>query len=277
MKRKIITDSGSDLNSTLLNSEDIHIAPFNLQIDNEIFIDNIDLSKELYMQKMSSSKSTPMSSAPSPEYYYDIFKEADEAFAVTISAKKSGSFNSAISAKNMVHDDFQNKSIHIFDSKTASAGQTLITYKLKEFADSGLDFDAVVQKTNEFIDEMKTFFYIQDFDNLVKTGRTNAYIASIAKLLNVAIIGTANDGDIELIEKIRGQKKSIAKLTNFVREANIDFTNRTLSISHVDSPEAANELKLSILEFAPFKEVIIQETSCLCANYASSSGLVIAF
>ncbi len=277
MKRTIITDSGSDLNDKITNSDDIKVAPFNLQIGDEIFIDDINLNKSNYMGKMETSKNTPMSSAPSPEHYYNVYKDADQAFAITISAKMSGSYNSAISAKNMILDEFKNKSIHVFDSKSASAGQTLVTLKVKEFINNGLDFETIIEKTNEFIGEMRTYFYIQNFDNLVKTGRTNAYIASIAKILNISIIGTEKDGEIELIEKTRGQKKSLAKLANFAKEANINFSEKILSISYVDTPEEAQELKQAILKVAPFKDVIIQETSCLCTNYASSSGLVIAF
>ncbi len=277
MNRKIIADSGTDVNDRILNSDLIDFAPFNLEIDGEHFIDTLDLDKEAYLKKVEASKKTPSTAAPSPEYFYNVFKEVDEAFAVTISAKLSGSYNSAMSAKNMVLEDFKEKAVHIFDSKSASAGETLITLKLKEFIESGLEFDAIVEKTTHFIDNMKTYFFLQNFDNLVKTGRTNQYIATIAKLLNISIIGTANDGEIELVEKVRGQKKAIAKLSKLVTDSKVDFSEKTLSISHVDALETAQELKALVENAVNFKDIVIQETSGLCTNYASRSGLVIAF
>ncbi len=277
MIKKIITDSGMDMNEQLLNSEVIEIAPFNLEIDNELFIDTPELDKAEYLKKMEASKSTPKSAAPSPQYFYDCFKNCDEAFAVTISAKLSGSYNSAISAKNMIIDDFKDKLIHIFDSKSATAGQTLMVLKLQELVLSDLDFHSIVEKMNEFINNTKTYFFLQNFDNLVKTGRTNQYIAGIAKLLNISIIGAAVEGEIQLLDKVRGQKKALAKLSELVTESGVNFSERILSISHVDAFETAMQLKNLISETVKFKDVIIQDTSGLCTNYASRSGLVIAF
>ncbi len=277
MIRKIITDSASDLNKEILDCEFIELAPFNLEIDGEHYIDTPDIDKMAYLDKMEKSPNTPMTAAPSPQYYYEIFKEANEAFAVTITSKLSGSYNSAMSAKNMIEEEFKDKKIHIFDTKTACAGQTLIVYKLKELIDNGFDFETIIEKLNHFIDNTKTYYYMQSFDNLVKTGRTNAYMASIAKLLNISIIGTTEDGLIKLEQKIRGQKKAIAKLVDIVVTSEIDFTDRVLSISYVDGIESALELKNAILEKVKFKDVIIQETSCLCTNYAARFGLIVAF
>ncbi len=277
MIRKIITDTATDLNSELLDSNLIKFAPFNLEIDGEHFIDTKDIDKTYYLDKMEASPNTPMTAAPSPQYYYEIFKEADEAFAVTLTSKLSGSHNSAMTAKQMISEDFENKKIHVFDTKSASAGQTLIVYKLKELIENGLDFDTIVEKLEEFIDNTKTYFFLQSFDNLVKTGRTNQYIASIAKLLNISIIGTADDGIIKLEQKVRGQKKALAKLVETVVNSDVDFTDRVLSISYVNGIETALELKNAILEKVKFKDVIIQETSGLCTNYAARFGIILAF
>lgn len=277
MRRKIITDSSCDLNTELLKSDLITIAPFNLEVDGELFIDTLNLNKVDYLKKVETFKGTPKTSAPSPQYFYEVFKENEEAFAVTISSKLSGAYNSAISAKHMIMDDFSDKKIHIFDTKSASAGTTLIVHKLKELLEKDLDFDTIVSQLNQFIDNTKTYFYLQNFDNLVKTGRTNAYIASIAKLLNISIIGKACDGQIELLDKVRGKKKSLQKLAKTIYETECNFSEKVLSISHVESLDIAIELKELVLEKANFKDVIIQETSGLCTNYAARYGIVVSF
>lgn len=277
MHKIIVTDSGTDLNDNLIKSDIVNFVPFNLEVDGVTFVDTISLDKNSYLQKVEASKETPKTSAPSPQYYHDIFKNYEESFVVTITSKLSGSYNSAIAAMNMITEEFQDKKIHIFDSKTATAGQTLIVYKLKELVESGLKFEDIVEKLNEFIDSTKTYYFLQNFDNLVKTGRTNQYVASIAKLLNISIIGSADNGLIKLEHKIRGKSKAIAKLADMVTMSNIDFTDRVLSISHVDAIETALELKNSILEKCKFKDVIIQDTSGLCTNYAARNGIIIAF
>lgn len=277
MIKKIITDTGCDLNKELLDNENVERAPFVLELGETSVVDTLDLDVKKYLTDMEKFKGAPKSAAPSPEYFYDIFKSSDQSFAVTISSKLSGSYNSAISAKNMIVDEMKDKLIHIFDSKTACAGQTLIVLKLNELLEKGLEFDSIVEKMTEFIEQTKTYFIILSFDNLVKAGRVKPYIASIAKLLSITAIGTASDGEIDVCDKVRGQKKAFIKLSEIVANSEIDFSDRILSITHVEAPEVAEEFKNLIISKVNFKDIVIQEASGLCTNYAQRGGIVIAY
>lgn len=277
MIRKIITDSSCDLNKELLENENIDRAPFILELGDKTFTDEPSLDTKKYLDEMENFKGVPITAAPSPEYYYNTFKEADEAFAVSVSAKLSGSYNSAISAKNMILDEFSDKSIHVFDSQCASAGVTLTVIKLNELVEQGLDFDTIISEMTKFIEQRKTFFIIRSYDNLVKTGRVNPYIAGLAKLLSITVIGTEIDGEIELFDKVRGSKKAFTKLVNIVTNSDINFSERTLSISHVNDLESALEFKKLVSEKVNFKNIVIQETSGLCSNYTQRAGIVVSF
>lgn len=277
MIKKIITDTGCDLNKELLDNENVERAPFVLELGDRIIVDTLDLDTKKYLSDMENFKGVPKSAAPSPEYYYDIFKSAEQSFAVTLSSKLSGSYNSAISAKNMIVDEMKDKLVHIFDSKTACAGQTLIVLKLNELLENGLDFDVIVEKMNEFIEQTKTYFIIQNFDNLVKAGRVKPYVASIAKLLSITAIGTATDGEVDICDKVRGQKKAFLKLSEIVSNSEIDFSERILSITHVEAPEVAEEFKKLIVSKVNFKDIVIQEASGLCTNYGQRGGIIIAY
>lgn len=277
MIRKIITDSGCDLNKELIDNENIDRAPFILELGDTIVTDSLELDAKQYLIDMENYKGVPKSAAPSPQYFYDTFKEAQESFAVTISSKLSGSYNSAISAKNMILDEFKDKAIHIFDSKTACAGQTLVVMKLNELVEKGLDFDSIVTNINEFIEQMKTLFIIKNFDNFAKSGRVSPYIAGLAKLLSITAVCNAKDGEIDITDKARGYKNAFNKLCNIVTNSEIDFSERVLSITHVEAPELALEFKDAVSKKVSFKEIVIQEASGLCTNYAARGGIVIAY
>ena len=99
--------------------------------------------------------------------------EADHVYVVTLSGKLSGSYNSAVLAVNLYNEEHEDcgKQIYVFNSRSASIGETLIGMKVQEFEESGLSFDEVVKQTEEYISSMNTFFVLETLDTLRKAGR----------------------------------------------------------------------------------------------------------
>ena len=89
--------------------------------------------------------------------------EADHVYVVTLSGKLSGSYNSAVLAVNLYNEEHEDcgKQIYVFNSRSASIGETLIGMKVQEFEESGLSFDEVVKQTEEYISSMNTFFVLE--------------------------------------------------------------------------------------------------------------------
>ncbi len=277
MSIRIVVDTGVDLNKELMESDIVSRVPFFLEIEDEVFVDDNSLNKELYLEKMEGSKKAPKSAAPSPHSYLEALKLSDKNFILTISGKLSGSYNSAMAAKNNLLSEYKDHIVHIVDSKTACAGETLIALKLKELIEANVPFEEITEKITGFVDNVKTIFILESFENLVKSGRMNAAIAKIAQLLSIVPICKADDGEIALLEKVRGYKSAFNRLVKIVAEDNVDFTEKILSITHVKCEERAVKLKEEILKVANFKAVVIQEASGLCSNYAERGGIVISY
>lgn len=273
---KIIADSSLDLNDALESKLDIHKVPFKLYIEEEEIVDDETLDVVEFISKMKKSAKLPRTACPSPNDFLEMFKGEDDVFGITISSKLSGTYNSAMLAKDMLLEEVK-KNIHIFDSKSASVGQTLIGLKITEMIEQHLGFDKIVEDVENYIKNMKTYFISESLDNLIKNGRIPSWKGRLAMALKIKPIMTATDGDIELFERVRGSNKAFERLANIILETSENVSEKVLAISHVNNPERAKSLKARIEELCDFKEVVIVPTHGLTSLYCDDQGIILAF
>ncbi len=278
MDYKIVADSSCDLNQDLEQRLDIKLVPFKIDIDERSFIDNKDLDIEDFKKTMKASPNPIRTSCPSPGDFVEEYKKSENVFVVTISAALSGTYNSAELAKDMMLEEDPNKFVYVFDSKSASIGETLTALKIDELIKKGLSNTEIVEKVEAYIDETTTYFISESLDNLIKNGRISKTKGLIANVLNLKpLMGANKKGEIELVENHRGSKKAFKRLVEIIGESKLKFEDRVLAISHADALERANQLKDEIQEKYNFKEIIIVETKGLSTAYVNHQGIILAF
>lgn len=278
MDYKIVADSSCDLNQDLEQRLDIKLVPFKIDIDERSFIDNKDLDIEDFKKTMKASPNPIRTSCPSPGDFVEEYKKSENVFVVTISAALSGTYNSAELAKDMMLEEDPNKFVYVFDSKSASIGETLTALKIDELIKNGLSNTEIVEKVEAYIDETTTYFISESLDNLIKNGRISKTKGLIANVLNLKpLMGANKKGEIELVENHRGSKKAFKRLVEIIGESKLKFEDRVLAISHADALERANQLKDEIQEKYNFKEIIIVETKGLSTAYVNHQGIILAF
>jgi DegV family protein with EDD domain len=278
MDSKIVVDSGIDFNEDILEHEEqIGIVPFKIIIDDKEYIDK-KLNTRALIEKMKESKNKILTACPSPNDFLSLYNECKNTFVVTISSKLSGSYNSAMVAKEILKESIPDNNIHVFDCKSASAAQTLVTLKVKQLVTERLSYAQIVEKTNQYIDNMKTYFVLESLDNLVKNGRISNFRALIGTLIHIVpIMGDNGDGEIVLKEKVRGQKKAFSRLIDMLGEENIDFKNTIVSITHVNAYEKAIKIKEEIEKKYSFKDILVLSAGGISTVYADDGGIVIAY
>lgn len=277
MKYKIVADSSCDLDTELQDKLNVSLVPFKIDVEDESFVDDEKLDTMELINAMKASPNPIRTSCPSPGDFALEYKNSDAVFVVTISSKLSGTYNSALLAKEMVNEEFPDKFIHVFDSKSASVGESLVSIKIKELIDKGLSNLEIVEKVEKYIKEMKTYFILESLDNLIKNGRISKTKGLIANVLNLKPIMGANDGDIELVENMRGSKRAFKRLVEIIGESGVKFEDRTLAISHTNALQLGENLKKEIQEKYNFKDVILVKTAGLSAGYAYDGGIILAF
>ena len=277
MKFKIVADSSCDLNKELEEKLDVSLIPFKIDIDDNSFIDDKDLDIVELTNTMKASPNPIRTSCPSPGDFVTEYKKADTIFAITISSRLSGTYNSAELAKDMVMEENPDKFIHVFDSKSASIGETLIALKIKELIEKKLSNIDIVEKVEQYIKDQRTYFISESLDNLIKNGRISKTKGLIANVLNLKPVMGANDGNIELVENVRGTKRAFKRLVEIIGESGVKFEERILAISHADAPERAEDLKKEIQSKLNFKDVIIVKTAGLSTVYVNDKGIILSF
>ena len=108
---KIIADTACDIPVSLMAEKEITYVPFNVSFDQQNYLEELkDITPDEFYDKINTEKLFPKTSLPSVQAYIDamepILKDGKDVLCLTISAKFSGSFQSAMNAANILHEDY---------------------------------------------------------------------------------------------------------------------------------------------------------------------------
>lgn len=277
MGASIIVDSGCDMPEQVKKDMSVAVVPFTMMLGQTEFVDDGSLDFDEFMKAMKACKEKVGSASPSPHSYQKAIQSTGGEYVITLSSKLSGSYSNAVLGNSQAQED-GGQSAHIFDSKSASAGETLIAIKLYELIKEGLSKARIIEAVHEFIDNMKTYFVLENYDNLQKNGRLSKVTGSLIQILNMKLImGSDGDGNIVLYEKVRGIRRMIDHLMSLVEKSGKKTEGENLVISHCNNFDLAEQLCAEIKGRFRFKNIHIVPTGGLSSLYAAEKGIVIAF
>ena len=275
---KIVADSSCDLTAELKKELDVTLVPLTIRVGEKNFRDDETLNLDEMMRAIKAHDKAAQSACPSPQDFIDAFGEAKSVFVVTMTAALSGTYNSAMKAKELFQEETETSFVHIFNSKGSSVKETMIAVKLKELIDMKLTESDIVEKTEHYIENMKYIFQLGSLDTMIKNGRVSKLKGMIANVLNIRpILCSSPEGEVELIENVRSEKKSLRRLVELIGEMGENFEGKILGISHCYASEKAEYLKKEIESRYPFKKVFIVPMAGLSSLYTNEGGITIAF
>ena len=278
----ILADSCCDLSPELLKKTQAKIAPLTITIDDTHYVDDGTVDIPPYLAAMKASKNPVRSACPSPDLYAeDIRATEGDCFIVTLSAKLSGSHNAASLGVQLAQEDMPEKKVHVFDSESASAGETYIALMIHDLIAAGKSFEQIVELVEEKIRSMHTLFVLDSLDNLVKNGRISRTVALLANVLSIRLLMSDDGhGAIKNIGKARGIKGALGQMVETCRKhtEGLAAASQRLVISYCNCPERARQVRDMIREKCPaIGEIILTPTSALSSMYANDGGIVIAY
>ena len=278
----ILADSCCDLSPELLKKTQAKIAPLTITIDDTHYVDDGTVDIPPYLAAMKASKNPVRSACPSPDLYAeDIRATEGDCFIVTLSAKLSGSHNAASLGVQLAQEDMPEKKVHVFDSESASAGETYIALMIHDLIAAGKSFEQIVELVEEKIRSMHTLFVLDSLDNLVKNGRISRTVALLAHVLSIRLLMSDDGhGAIKNISKARGIKGALGQMVETCRKhtEGLAAASQRLVISYCNCPERARQVRDMIREKCPaIGEIILTPTSALSSMYANDGGIVIAY
>ena len=278
MSYKIVIDSCGELLDEWKQDPRFESVALTLSVDGVNIIDDETFDQADFLKRVAECPECPKSACPSPERYMRAFDcEAEHVYAVTLSAELSGSYNSAVLGKNLLQEDHPDRQIHIFNSKSASVGQTLIAMKIQECEEAGLPFEQVIETVDAYIEQQHTFFVLDNLETLRKNGRLSKVKALVASALKIKpVMGSTEEGAICQLDQARGMNKALVKMAQAIVEKTADSGQKTLAISHCNCHERAILLKNALEERMPMKKIVILDTAGVSSMYANDGGVIVA-
>ena len=277
MSYKIFGDSCLDLTEELKKDPRFEMIPLTLQVDDHMITDDETFDQADFLRKVAAYPECPKSACPSPEVYQKGFEtDAEHLYAVTLSSELSGSYNSAELGKNLVLEEHPEKKIHVFNSKSASVGETLIALKIQECEETGMEFEQVVETVDAYIESQHTYFVLENLETLRKNGRLSRVKALVASALKIKpVMGSTPEGSICQLDQARGINKALVKMVDYVKEREPHSSDKVLAISYCNCPERAQMVKEALLERMQVKDVIILDTAGVSSMYANDGGIIV--
>ena len=277
MSYKVIVDSCGELPESYKKNERFESVPLVLDIDGHHVVDDETFDQADFLRRVAESPNCPKSSCPSPERYLEAYTcEADNVYAVTLSAELSGSYNSAVLAKNLYIEEYGEKNIHVFNSRSASIGETLIAMKVQECEETGMTFEQVVDTVERYIDGQHTYFVLENLDTLRKNGRLTGIKSLVAGALNIKpVMAATPEGTICQIGQARGIKKALAKMADQIAEETQEAEEKILAISNCNCRERAREVERMLLAKMKVKASFIIDTAGISSMYANDGGIIV--
>lgn len=278
----ILADSCCDLSPELLKKTQARVAPLTITIDDTHYVDDGTVDIPPYLAAMKASKNPVRSACPSPDLYAEDIKAADgDCFIITLSSKLSGSHNAAVLGVQLAEEDMPEKKVHVFDSESASAGETYLALMIHDLIAAGKSFEQIVETVEEKIRSMHTLFVLDSLDNLVKNGRISKTVALLANVLSIRLLMSDDGhGAIKNISKARGIKGALTQMVETCRKhtEGLAVASQRLVISYCNCPERARQVRDMIREKCPaIGEIVMTPTSALSSMYANDGGVVIAY
>lgn len=278
MSYKIIIDSCGEFLTEWKEDERFESVPLTLNVGGETVIDDETFDQSSFLKKVAACPDSPKSACPSPERYMKAYDcQADHIYAVTLSAELSGSYNSAVLGKNLILEEQPEKKVHVFNSKSASIGETLIGMKIQECEEAGCSFEETVEQVEAFIEEQNTFFVLDNLETLRKNGRLSGVKSLVASALKIKpVMGATPEGTICQFDQARGMNKALVKMVQHIVDKTQNSENKALAISHCNCAERAELLKNALQEKLSVKRIVVLDTAGVSSMYANDGGVIVA-
>ena len=278
MSWMIVSDSSCELRSLENPAPGLSFAtvPLKIRVGEREFADNSALDVDAMIDAMHNYNGAATTACPSPEEWAEKFMQADDVLAITISSSLSGSYNSAMVAREMVLESHPDKKIHVLDSLSTGGEMALAIWKANELVASGLSFDEVVREWEIWFQDRQVLFALASFDNLVKNGRLSRLAGFMAGVMNMRAVGRgSDDGKLEMLHKTRGETRTLAFILEEMDRRGYQGT--PVVISHCFNENAAHLLRHGIETKWSGADVTVLPCSGLTSFYAQDGGIIVGY
>jgi DegV family protein with EDD domain len=274
MTVKIITDSLSDISPEFARELGIITVPVYVRFGEEVYKDRIEMTTEQFYYRLVHDAAFPTTTQPSPgdflEVYQKLSGETDEILVVTLSSKLSGTYQSALQAKQLMEGKCR---IEVIDSQTVIMGLGLIIISALKKAKSGANLDKMVDFVRGAISRSHSVMFFDTLKYLAKGGRIGRAQSFLGSMLSVKPILTMRDGEVSPLTRVRSRVAGKDYLFNFVA----GFPKvEMLAVEHATTPDESNELIERLSKLIPRENIYTSTVSPVIGTYVGPHVLSVS-
>lgn len=276
MSYRLICDSCTDPTPDLRGDPHFTMVPLSIHVGAETMADDEELRQAVLLEKMRAAPGGTKTSCPAPAAYLQHFCDGDN-YVVTLSGRLSGSYNAAMQACAIYREEGGRGQVHVFNSRSATAGQTQAALLIRELAGAGTPFREVVDQVEAYLERMQTLFVLETLDNLRKNGRLTRMQSLVTGALRVKLLmGATPEGEIEKLGQGLSIRQTLGKMVSHIA-ADPGHVRKRLVLAHCNCQERVEHVRELVEQKCDFSEIVIVPTGGIATVYANNGGVVAAY
>ncbi len=215
---RFVVDSTATPTKDFAEKHNLTVVPLRVLFGEETYKDQVDITPSEFFEKLARSKQLPTTSQPPvsdfEEVYRRILDEGDEIITLTISSKLSGTYLSAMGARENFPKDAP---ISVIDSYSTSVGMIKLLEVGFEALEKGKSREEIVREMEAAIPRVRVYFLVDTLEYLRKGGRIGGAAKFLGTILNIKPLLQLKDGIVESLEKARSRKKGLKRLVELAK------------------------------------------------------------
>jgi DegV family protein with EDD domain len=271
---KVVTDSTSDIPREIARDLNIEIIPATIQWNGETFRDGIDITADEFYRRLTTSTHHPTTSQPAPGDFVKVYQSlatgAEGIVSIHISSKLSGTYQSALLAREMME---QKLPIEVIDSQYNSMGLGLISIAAARVASAGGKLHDVLEETKKAIGQIRMLGVFATLKYAIAGGRINKSIGRVASVLNIKPMLTFKNGEVAMAGLATTYSKGVDKIFNFVKS---NLPIHDLAIVHSAVIDEAMKLRDRLGEMFSRNDIIIAPLGSSLGVHGGPGVLLVA-
>lgn len=216
--------STADLSAEHLEKRGINYICFHYALDDKEYLDDLGKSMsyaDFYaaLANGAEPRTWQVNADEYIEYFTPFLEQGKDIVHLSLSSGISGSYNSALIAKEELDKLYPDRKIYIIDSLAASSGFGLFIDKLADLRDAGMSAEEIVDWAEANKLRLHHWFFSSDLTFFIKGGRVSKTSGVVGTILGICpLLNVNNEGKLIARQKVRSKRKVIAEIVKKMEE-----------------------------------------------------------
>jgi len=273
-KIAVVTDSAACLPAELIRQYDIHVIPYGLIWDNEVFLDGVNITPEEFYRRFAHSNTYPTTSQPAMQDFLSLYARlvqeegVDGIVSIHVPQEVSGTVDQArLAAREMAPTP-----VRVIDARTATIAEGFVVLAAARVAAAGGSLEEVIAAAERTIPRVNFFATLTDLKYVHRGGRIGEAVALLGSRLRIHPILHLREGRVAVAGVVRSRRRAREWMVELMARE-VGTAPVRASVFHADALEEAKQLAEVVqARFDPLEFYITEFTPVMGAH--SGPGVI---